>query len=507
MASRLEVIEWCQNLKILEEKLEKNQSQNGRENLLNMILNEGEFLREVLILSINPLTFSLTTVQFHLIKAACMVLRKTRLCLHQIEECTPINAQPALFHAFIHYGQDLIGGDPRNDPVILFHRWTIRSKYKNIDFGYEFNKSEKSVKLLENLYQTLSKEFEDSATNPDFPSPTSISINNIFRCQLAYELGEYYFSSDKRKSIEYLCKCRFSDDKYIEEYDSFCDINETRVEKLIRTQLEVITVLSPDEQINHFIQYGQDYEGVFLVLLRALLENISLRISKDFRNILVSNAFNKNQEKSAIKISLCNAFDLPPDSSSEEMIKLVPEHCFHYLNYNFDESIIEEVAKLIKTLYGNFPGSKMSESQKNFVSSFFKKIDNSKVWRIIKKIEGFEFIQYPLEQFFDEIAQFNLKYKNYKSGNLELNDYTSTKNLDDDLDSLLKELNLVSPERQDDVDISTNLGQTIQERWLEITDSIKKLQGEDLYAGKIEEIENLCIDTLDKYGIMEFQIL
>ncbi|CAI2170120.1 17745_t:CDS:10 [Funneliformis geosporum] len=508
----LEVIEWCQNLKILEEKLEKNQSQNGGEILLNMILIEEEFLREVLILSNNPLTYSLTTAQFHLIKAACLVIRKTRLCLQRIEECTPINAQPALFHAFIYYGQDLIGGDPRTDPVILFHRWTIRSKYKHIDFGYEFDKGEKSVKLLENLYQSLSKEFEDSATSTDVPSPTSISIHNIFRCQLAYELGEYYFSADKRKSIEYLCKCRLSDDKYFEEYNSFCDVNISRVDKLIRAQLEVLTVLSPEQQINHFIQFGQDYEGIFLVMLRALLDNISLRISKDFRNMVVYNAFNKGQKKSAIKISICNAFELPPGSSSEEMINLVPEQCFHHLNHNFDERIIEEIVKLIKTLYGNFPGSKMSESQKNFVSSFFKNIDNSKVWKILKKIEGFEFVQYPLEHFFDEIAQFSLKYKNYKSGNLELIDDTSTNKLDVELDSLLKELNLVSPERHEannDVDISieeVNLNQTKQQRWLEITDSIKKLR-EDLDVGNIEEIENLCIDTLDKYGIMEFQIL
>ncbi len=50
--------------------------------------------------------------------------------------------------------------DPRNDPVILFYRWTIRSKYKGIDFGYDFNQSEKSARQLEKLYQTLSKEFE-----------------------------------------------------------------------------------------------------------------------------------------------------------------------------------------------------------------------------------------------------------------------------------------------------------------------------------------------------------
>ena len=109
------------------------------------------------------------------------VIRKTRLHLQHIEKCTPINAQPALFHALIHYEQfvlyssfrsfvkfnnlitksfrDLIGGDPRIDPVNLFHRWMIRSKYKDINFGYEFDQSEKSTKILESLYKSLSQEF------------------------------------------------------------------------------------------------------------------------------------------------------------------------------------------------------------------------------------------------------------------------------------------------------------------------------------------------------------
>jgi hypothetical protein len=77
-----------------------------------------------------------------------------------------------------------------------------------------------------------------------------------------------------------------------------------------------MTDISPHDQINHFIQYGQDYEGVFLVMLRALVENIKLDICKDFRNNLVSGAFNKGQEKSGIKISICNVLDLPSDSSS-----------------------------------------------------------------------------------------------------------------------------------------------------------------------------------------------
>jgi hypothetical protein len=88
------------------------------------------------------------------------------------------------------------------------------------------------------------------------------------------------------------------------------DIDEARVEKSIRTLLEVTTNISLQDQINHFIQHGQDYEGVFLVIFRALIENTLLDIPKDFRNNLVTNAFNKGQEKSGIKISICNALDL-----------------------------------------------------------------------------------------------------------------------------------------------------------------------------------------------------
>ncbi len=50
-------------------------------------------------------------------------------------------------------------------------------------------------------------------------------------------------------------------------------------------------------------------------MLRALVENTSLNIPKDFRANLASNAFDKGQEKSGIKISICNALDLSSDSS------------------------------------------------------------------------------------------------------------------------------------------------------------------------------------------------
>lgn len=50
-------------------------------------------------------------------------------------------------------------------------------------------------------------------------------------------------------------------------------------------------------------------------------------------------------------------------------------------------------------------------------------------------------MQYPLEQFFDKISQFNLRYKNYKSGNLRLNDDTIINN-SDDFDLLLEELSV-----------------------------------------------------------------
>ena len=69
-------------------------------------------------------------------------------------------------------------------------------------------------------------------------------------------------------------------------------------------------------------------------------------------------------------------------------MSLISEQCFCYFDDIFDENIIDEIIKIIKTLYGNFPGLKMSESQRTFVSSFFKKIDNNKVWGTIKKTEG-----------------------------------------------------------------------------------------------------------------------
>lgn len=73
--------------------------------------------------------------------------------------------------------------------------------------------------------------------------------------------------------------------------------------------LEVTTNISLQDQINHFIQHGQDYEGVFLVMFKALIENTLLNIPRDFRNNLVSKAFNKGQEASGIKISICNALE------------------------------------------------------------------------------------------------------------------------------------------------------------------------------------------------------
>ncbi|RIA82677.1 hypothetical protein C1645_809525 [Glomus cerebriforme] len=506
-----EVIQWCQNPKVLEEQFDGVLPENLQDKgiyLLKIILAEAEFPGEVLILNDNPLTFSLTTLQFHLIKTACLVIRKTRLYLQHIEKYTPTNAQPALFHALIYYGQDLIGGDPHIDPINLFHRWIIRSKYKDMDFGYGLNQSEKSIKILENLYNSLSQEFKDSVTSVDFSSSAK-SINNIFQSQLAYELGEYYFSIDKGKSIEYLCKCRLesvSDNENIGEYKLFCDIDEARVEKLIRTLLEVTTDISLHDQINYFIQYGQDYEGVFLVMLKALMENVSLNISKDFRNNLVSNAFDKGQEKSGIKISICNVLNLSSDSSSEEMLNSIPKQCFHYLKHNFNENIVDEIAKIFKTLYGDFPGSKMSESQRSFVSSFFKKIENDDVLKSIKNIGGFEFVQYPLDQFFDEIAQFNLRCKNYKSGNLLLNgDSATNNNFDDNFDFLLEELNLaIRPENQKANNDS--IGE-VNLYWPEIVDLINRKPERDLNSEEAEKIENLCIDALKLHGIMEFRIL
>lgn len=70
------------------------------------------------------------------------------------------------------------------------------------------------------------------------------------------------------------------------------------------------------------------------------------------------------------------------------MLNSVPEQCFHYLKHSFNENIVYEIAEIFKKLYGNFPGSKMSENQKSFVSSFIKKIENEEVLRTIKKIEG-----------------------------------------------------------------------------------------------------------------------
>ncbi|CAB5369609.1 unnamed protein product [Rhizophagus irregularis] len=502
-----EVIQWCQNPKILEEQLDEVLPENLQDKgiyLLEILMPEAEFPDNVLILNDDPLTFSLTTLQYQLIKAACLVIRKTNLCLQYIEKYTPINAQPALFHALIYYGQDLIGGNPRIDPVNLFHRWMIRSKYKDINFGYEFDQSEKSTKILENLYKSLSQEYMGSVTSAD-PSSHSMSIDNIFQSQLAYELGEYYFSVDRRKSIEYFCKCRLesiSDNENIGEYKSFCDIDEARAEKSIRILLKITTNISLQDQINHFIQHGQDYEGVFLVMFKALIENTLLNIPRDFRNNLVSKAFNKGQEKSGIKISICNALELS-DLPLEEMLNSVPEQCFYYLKHNFNENIVYEIAEIFKKLYGNFPGSKMSENQRSFVSSFFKKIENEEVLRIIKKIEGFEFVQYPLEQFFDKISQFNLRYKNYKSGNLRLNDDTIINN-SDDFDLLLEELSLKRPENQkfhNDSISEVNL------RWAEIVDLIGQLPERNLNAENSEKVENLCIDTLKLHGIMEFRIL
>lgn len=100
--------------------------------------------------------------------------------------------------------------------------------------------------------------------------------------------------------------------------------------------LKITTNISLQDQINHFIQHGQDYEGVFLVMFKALIENTLLNIPRDFRNNLVSKAFNKGQEKSGIKISICNALELSDlPLGNYHKIKFLDQIVFLNLKYFF----------------------------------------------------------------------------------------------------------------------------------------------------------------------------
>ncbi|CAG8821276.1 30443_t:CDS:2, partial [Racocetra persica] len=187
--------------------LDRRQEVGGQK--LKSLLSETEFPGPILLSSNNPITFSLSTHQFQ----------------SHIEQNVPVNVQPAVFHVLIPLGNHPYERDPRHDPVVLFHRWIIRSKYNNVNFGFEFDPYEKSIIMLENLYERLGKDiaaFITGSALQDSISPSD-SIHKIFRCQLAFELGEYYFSRNREKAFSYLCKCRLEGHSYdrTKEYKTF----------------------------------------------------------------------------------------------------------------------------------------------------------------------------------------------------------------------------------------------------------------------------------------------
>ncbi|RHZ44106.1 hypothetical protein Glove_759g18 [Diversispora epigaea] len=443
--------EWCSNLNQLDKNIESIHPSNHQiagVQLLKSLLDENEFTGQIPIFNTEPLTYSLSTNQYQLIKAACKVIHKTHLYLQNIEQGVPINIQPVVLYTLNHLeknpennnnnnnnnnynknnnnnknnnknnnnnnnNNDDYGDDPRYDPSILFHRWIIRSKYSNIDFGHDYDSNENSVGILESLYESLEKDIAGYVEGNVLPSSLSYHIHTIFRIQLSYELGEYYFSRDIGKSVAYLCKCAIEGDPYesTAEYKSFCTIDKKRLSALIKGTGFLMKKFPPHVQINYF-KDNQNYEGIYLVLSRSFINNNS-KVDIEFEpRDLVAEAVKFGQTNAAIKIAFYNAFNLPSSASTDEMFNEIPEYCFQYLENTLDEELIIELIELLKTKYGNFFGQNLSENQRKFVSLFFQKIEKDEIWKIIRKIEGLEFVQYPIEKLIEELISLNTSNNN-----------------------------------------------------------------------------------------------
>ncbi|CAG8838858.1 31149_t:CDS:2, partial [Racocetra persica] len=172
----------------------------------------------------------------------------------------------------------------------------------------------------------------------------------------------------------------------------------------------IITTFPPSEQINYF-KGDLDYENVYKVLLRSLEKNTLFIMSTEEARALVDQAIKLQKEYAAIKIAVYNALRLQPNASVDDMLNEVPILCIQYFHNNFDEQVVKDIIELVKTIYGNFPGVKLSVNQRKFLSLFFERLDNDKVWDVVRKTEGLEFVQYPLEKIIESLALLNTRCK------------------------------------------------------------------------------------------------
>ncbi|CAG8520041.1 16653_t:CDS:10 [Cetraspora pellucida] len=344
-----EVLEWCSDFSKFETyfdkvPLDRRQEVGGQK--LKSLLSETDFPGPIPLSSNNPITFSLSTHQFQSVRIACRIIQKTRLYLQHIEQNVPINVQPAVFHALIPLGNHPYNRDPRHDPVVLFHRWIIRSKYNNVNFGFEFDPDEKSIIMLENLYERLGIA----------KRPSLIYVNVDLKAILMTEL----------RNIMLFGK---------------------RIGIISAMGTGIVTTFPPSEQINYF-KSDLDYESVYKVLLRSFEKNAWFIISTEEARALVSQAIKVHEEYAAIKIAVYNALKLQPNAS-----------------------VVKDIIELVKTIYGNFPGVKLSVNQRKFLSLFFERLDNDKVWDVVRKTEGLEFVQYPLEKMIEPLVLLNTRCK------------------------------------------------------------------------------------------------
>ncbi|CAG8570599.1 13253_t:CDS:10, partial [Dentiscutata heterogama] len=514
-----EILEWCSDFSKLETyfdkvPLDRQQEVGGQK--LKSLLSETEFPGPIPLSSNNPITFSLSTHQFQ----------------SHIEQNVPINIQPAVFHALIPLGNHSYNKDPRHDPIVLFNRWIIRSKYNDVNFGFEFDPDEKSAMVLENLYERLSQDiasFVSGSVSQDSIS-LSDSIYKIFRCQLALELGEYYFSRNCEKAFYYLCKCRLEGHSYerTKEYKAFCTIDQDRLSALINGT-GIITTFPPSEQINYF-KGDLDYEGVYKVLLRSLEKNVSFTMSMEETRALVDQAIKFHKEFAAIKIAVYNALRLQLNASVDDMLNEVPVQCIQYFHNNFDEQVVKDIIELVKTIYGNFPGVKLNVNQRKFLSLFFEKLDNDKVWDVIRKIEGMEFVQYPLEKIIEPLVLLNMRckstnvFKHKTNGNKKSRQSQETRlNIAHDDFQIPKSLKHIQlrPSRPPNTiplifqplnqssRIDRNISQnTISSRWKAVEEFINSAyHQQSLDNSKLEHVESLCNNALDDILRMDLQDL
>ncbi|CAJ0762130.1 7892_t:CDS:2, partial [Entrophospora sp. SA101] len=357
------IFEWCADLKKLDLYLNSINQSQSKEGviLLKTLLKKDDFPKNITCESIDDcFFFSLSTHQFQLVQAACKVILKTQLSLQIIESNTPINVQPVLFRSLLSYGRDFFGNDPQNNPIILYHRWIIRSSSNNIEFEINLDQNKKSAELLNELYS-------NSTTN---------SVDRLFCNQLAYELGEYYFAVDKHLAIDFLCRCLLESDESMIDHQSFCTINQPKILPLVTSLKEVKIKFNTLNKILYF-QQNQDYEGVYILLFRLLLDKKKLdthsheELSYSLRNNLVNEAMNLQQEHSAIKIAICNALDL-----DEKMLDQIPLSCIQYLGNYFNEELLKDIIEIFKKLFGNYPGVNMSANKREFIIQLISKINN-----------------------------------------------------------------------------------------------------------------------------------